>query len=87
MLCVKPPAQRGAVQIWPVQKKGCDFRLPQNRHAIGIRTIWYSHEYQISHFQIFAGIRPLKTHFLASWGAWLEPESILESLNRQLSQK
>ena len=50
----------------------------------GIRTILYSRESKIQHFKVFA---PLKRSFFGLLGAWLEPESILENLNRQFSQK
>ena len=58
-------------------------------------AIWYSQylvfaripntKYHIFMYsQVFG---PLKRPFLASWGAWLDLESILENLNRRLSQK
>ena len=47
----------------------------------GIRSIWYSREYQISHFHVFAGIRtPKKTLFWPLGEPGLSPNPFLKIL-------
>ena len=66
--------------------------FPSARPLLSSRpAIWYSHYLVFARIPniTFSGIRmyshPQNDPFLASWGAWLEHESILDTLNRQLS--